>query len=372
MGADFMGYWSVGYIANHWTFSKIYDFALLEKIQQTVVFGHYYPEVYFPPLPVAYPPIFIRVFQVLALLPPAISFLTWVLANFLLGVGYLFFFSKSFSHTEHRRTILLLIISFPFFMTLFEGQVNILLLVFVGEFTRALSEKKPFRAGLWISALLLKPQTLIVILPLLFISKQWKTLFGAAAGATFIILTSVWTAGKNGIETLVQLWTGYAGNLATSGVSSMGNWRMIGTYLSPLCPDSWIKSIVLFASILTILWALYLWATHPNAPLDMRLTLAFSATLLATWHSHSHMAAILIPLLLLLSINKKISSSILSLWTFLPPALYLFWLIALLFIQDRNAQGLLYAPAQFALNLFLLIWTSRELLHPRKSHDPMD
>ena len=362
-GTDFLGYWSAGYIANHWAFSKIYDLTTLQNIQSLILSKHYVPVVFTNPVWVPYLPIFIAIFQAFAILPPTTSLFVWDILNLTLIIGYLLFLSKSFARTNNKRGILLLVISFQVFRTLFEGQSSILLLIFTGEFTRNLSARKPFLAGLWLSMLSLKPQTLIVIIPALLLAKQWKVLLSTAIGATALALGSVWIAGKNGILAFLQLWKEFASHSGDGGIQFMANWRMVGIYLETICPAKVVTPLVFTLSLLTILWTLYLWKTHANVPLELLMMLVFSATLLATWHSHSHMSVILLPFILCLYTKGEFPKNLLHLWVFLPPLMYIISLGALAIHPSELLSGFLYGSPQFILNLITFIWTSKKILN---------
>lgn len=369
LGFDFMSYWSAGYITNHGKFSQIYDFALLEKAQHLMIFGEVLPNVSFPPVPMPYIPIFILPFQALALLPPISSFYLWTFLNLLVGVPYLIYFTKKLKHPNKKQIISLFIISFPFFQNLFWGQTNFFLLIFLGEFIRAIQSKKEYTAGLWISALLLKPQTLIIIIPALLIGKKLKTLLGAALGAFMLLGTSFLIAGVDGTTKLIKLWLGYTDNIIKTGIEMMGNWRMIGSFIDLISPSGFGVTFAIVAATITILWALYLWkiTTKPSeTTFIILITATFAATGLATWHSHVHMAVILIPALLFLYLKDELPEKLASLWIFLPVLLHIIGLIFFSFTQDRLIRGLSFGLAQLILNLMLLIWTSRELLRRRK------
>ncbi len=369
LGADFMAYWSAGYIANHWGYAQIYNLSLIEKTQHLMLFGNVLPKVHFPPLPMAYLPIFVLPFQVLALLPPAASFYLWTFLNLLAGVLYLVHFTKNIGRPGKKRILFLFVISFPFFESLFGGQINIFLLIFLGEFIRAMQNRKGIIAGLWLGALLLKPQTLIVILPALLVTRKIKPLLGAVIGAVFLAGVSLLMAGAEGISSLAKLWFGYANNIATSRPEAMGNWRMVGAFIDHFTNSNLGSVLAILAAAITILWALYLWlfaATPSGTGFVLLVTAAFAATGLATWHSHAHMAVILIPALLYLYLKNELPEKLFSLWVFLPPLLYLIGLIILVFVRDRFFQGILYGPAQLILNLTLLIWSTRELVRRKK------
>ncbi len=370
LGADFIPYWSAGYLTNTQGFLKIYDFAALEAAEHLVVFGQVLPDVHFPPLPMAYLPVFVLPFRLLALLPPKISFALWTVFNLALGAGYLVYYTREIHTPQKKRLLFFFALSFPFFQTLFWGQVNMWLLVAAGEFIRAFRAGREWRAGLWLSLLLLKPQLLFVILPALLVSRHFKTLAGATLGALALFLGSFWVGGREGFLALGRLWLGYTQNLATSGVEAMGNWRMVAEQLNHLFPSATWTWMAALAALLTLGWVVWLWyqGWREDRPVDDFLLLAtFSASLLTAWHSHAHTAVILIPVLLGLALRGQLPRSLLDLWLFLPPVLYVLGLFAVLLLQDRFYNGLLYAPAQFTLNLVFLYWSSRQVLAARKA-----
>ena len=369
LGSDFMAYWSAGYITNKWEFIQIYDFALLEKTQHLMIFGEILPNISFPPLPMAYIPIFVLLFQLLALLPPISSFYLWTFLNLVAGVLYLIYFVKKLEHPNKKQILFLFFISFPFFQNLFWGQINIFLLIFLGEFIHAMQSKKEFKSGLWISALLLKPQTLIIIIPALLVGKKNKTLLGAALGAFILLGTSFLIAGTKGITKLIELWLGYSDNIVGAGIEMMGNWRMVGNLINQISTSDFGGAFTIIAATITILWVLYLWSlssTPSETTFIILITATFAATGLSTWHSHVHMAVILIPALLFLYLKDELPEKLASLWIFLPTLLHIIGLIVFSFTQDRLIRGLSFGLAQLILNLMLLMWATRELLRRKK------
>ena len=369
IGSDFMAYWSAGHLANHWGYAQVYNLALLEKTQHWMIFGNLQPDITFHPIPMPYLPIFALPFQAFALLPPVASFYCWTLVNFVAGVLYLISFTKNISHENKNRILFLSILSFPFFQSLFWGQINIFIMIFLGEFIRAMQNRKEVRAGLWLSALLLKPQILIVIIPALLITQKIKPLFGIAIGTMALMSASFLLAGTEGIAGMVNLWFGYADTMATNSPEAMGNWRMAGIFINYLSDSTFGSIFTLLATTATVLWALYLWLTtdiSSEISFILLMTATFAATGLATWHSHAHMAIILLPMLIILYLKNELPQKLVSLWIFLPPLLYLVGLISMVFIRDRFFQGIIYGPAQLILHLTLLIWATRKLVRRKK------
>ena len=87
-GADFLAFWSGGYIANTHEFEQVYDIVILDQVQRSLI----NVEGQFSPLPVALFPIFVAPFQALAHLGFTASFWIWTFINLIAFVLYLYFF----------------------------------------------------------------------------------------------------------------------------------------------------------------------------------------------------------------------------------------------------------------------------------------
>ena len=75
----------------------------------------------------------------------------------------------------------MLLISLPVFLNLFTGQVNVWLVVCVGEFMRASISGREFRSGLWLGGLLLKPQALLLLAAGLLMRRRARILAGTCS-----------------------------------------------------------------------------------------------------------------------------------------------------------------------------------------------
>ena len=71
-----------------------------------------------------------------------------------------------------------------------------------------------FPSGIWLGGLLLKPQLLIIIIPILIIQKNWKVLMGFFASSGVIIGSSLILSGTKGMRSLIDLWTQFGAGIA--------------------------------------------------------------------------------------------------------------------------------------------------------------
>ena len=177
-GADHLAFYSAGKIADETGFANIYDLEKLESIQAEELNKRGLLEIIggskFDPTPVPVLSFFIIPFQLLSRVELELSYWIWTAANLALLAGYLLFFlnkvrPKLPAAGSDRKLVFIMLLSFPAIETLIWGQVEVFLLICTGEFIRSALNRKPFLSGLWLGGLLLKPQILILIVPVLLI-----------------------------------------------------------------------------------------------------------------------------------------------------------------------------------------------------------
>jgi hypothetical protein len=369
---DYQAFWSAGKIADEKGYSKIYDLERLKSIQLRELDPNLTPNEIqkssYSPFPVAYFSIFLIPFQLLSKIDLFPSYWVWSLINSIVLVGYLLFFTKRIIPTNLDkasiiRLLLLLLISFPVWRNFTEGQVGVFLVICVGEFIRQAINKRPLMSGLWLGGLLLKPQLLILIIPLLLFWRSWKSILGFCISSFAILLTSFLLSGVEGMQALFGLWTKFSSGIATNTPEQMVNWRMLGLNLNKLTGGSIGWVVMGLGMVFTIaLVGMQIKRKPDFGSAQWVITIAafFSATLLVTWHSHFHMAIILIPFLIYLSQFKLLSERFVFLWSTAPTMIYLFTLmIAVIFLSFTNqissSIGYLMAIGGFGLNIWFLI-----------------
>jgi hypothetical protein len=365
LGFDYRAFWSVGRIANTQGYPYIYDLELQAKTQQPIV--QKTPKQNFLLNTTVFLPIFILPFQVLGLLDIDFSFWLWTIVNLAGLILYLQFFTQSvFGSRLPTRMMAFLLLGFPIYDNFFMGQVNVWLLICTGEFLRATLNRKPLAAGLWLGGLMIKPQTLIIVIPALLLNRSWKTLLGFVSAASFILIVSIGLVGPGGMIQLTKLWLGYVAGMPSNFPDNMMNWRMLGFHLSRWIAPGIGGGIAVVGTLATILAGLYLWLRplevhSPEYSAALLGTLA--ATCAATWHSHLHMALLLIPLLVYTNMQKMLPDRFLTLWAFFSSSvMFATLLLSALMVWGGSPLipgfgGLLLGLSGLALNLFLLAWS---------------
>jgi hypothetical protein len=377
LAIDYCAFLSAGRIANTTGYADVYDIAILGQAQSGIM-PHSSEISTFVVSPVAYLPIFIMPFQLFSLLAPLPSFVLWTLFN--AGVLFIymrFFIKKTTGQALQAHLLVLFALSLPVYWNFFNGQVNVWLVVCVGEFMRAAMNGKPFRAGLWMGGLLIKPQILILIGAALLLQRSFKLLAGFATASAALFVISFFLLGHKGMQQLVDLWLGFAGGLPTNDVEIMMNWRMIGLYLSNISFPLFERVITGMGMTATLLAAAYIWRKPLNfhsTNFAAALLGLLSATGLFAWHSHIHTAMMLIPPIAYLLTQKQLPYNAFIRWVFVPAVIYtaafLFAAVIQAGLLPANVSGLpdlFRGTSGFGANVLLLAWTVKYLFQNHHS-----
>jgi hypothetical protein len=362
LGGDFRAFFAAARIAATSGFDQVYNLAVQKAVQKALMASYTAGEV--ETIPVPFLPPFILPFIIFLPLGLSGGFALWTTLNIIILAVYL---SRFVWKSKESSLLMLALLSFPIFLNFFFGQVSVWLLICIGEFLRAWEQGRPFHSGLWLGGLLLKPQILILLLPFLAVSREWGILTGFAVALTAVGAVSLALAGPEGLRAWAILLFRYTGNLPTINPEVMINLRMVGEVLSVLLASEAVRSIVAGLSVVVAMLALALslrWRRRTPEERSGMLLFLLAATSLVTWHSHIHMAAILIPPFLRQVSTRQMPPHLFVLWTMLPPAIYFLGIasMALLSIWGRPfppLPGLTY-PA-LALLIFHIYFAVRVL-----------
>ncbi len=404
LGADFRAFYSSAQIAQSRGFAQVYDLTTQETFQRPLYAQCPSANVPYTTVPMPYMPAFVLLFMPLLLLPYIPAYYVWISLNLALLVLYMWRFSRAVGNKDGWGIALRLIVSVQVFSNMLLGQVNVLLLVCLGEFLLAnLRPKLPqtacdsflenqqgatrlpasargnssrlgilivrilrpaerllrdneFHGGLWLGGLLLKPQTLILLLPGLLLKRRFNALAGFTTTTLVIGGISMLQAGGYGLGDLILLILHYVRGLPTNAPEAMMNWRALAINLGTMMhiPVAWVLAMVGMALTILFALALWLWPVDLASPRFALLLLAtYAATCAATWHAHVHMVLPMIPLILLLYTKGRLPWSTLFLWLLGPGLVFP---LALLLKPDIAYSA--YGTSSFALNLYLLGWAA--------------
>jgi Glycosyltransferase family 87 len=182
----------------------------------------------------------------------------------------------------------------------------------VGEAFTAFRRDRDRLGGIWLALLILKPQYLLLLLPVLLWKRRWGAIGGFTIGSLVIVGASALLVGPASvvgwIGSLVESATAAGGALITAVAPEvMVNWRsLVGAVPGGLSATLRL-AITVVLSAATVAAVIYAWR-GPWAPRSAafagQMTLLVAGTLLASYHSHIHgVSMIVVPLAAFLASN---------------------------------------------------------------------
>ncbi len=198
---DFPAFYNAGRILNEYPRGSLYDRDLQHKLYLEIAPASS-ENRYF-----AYTPFFAILFIPLALLPHSIAFICWVVISLgLFAAGFWLTWSAADLPVRFRTRSFLIGLSFlPFFAwCVLAGQVSAF-----GFFWLAaavyLDKKKPTASGFALAMLLYKPPLLILVVPMLVVTRRWRTLVGFTISSALLILISIAVIGLDGVWSYLEM-----------------------------------------------------------------------------------------------------------------------------------------------------------------------
>ena len=248
--------------------------------------------------PQPYPPWFAAVMVPFTLPPAPIGFALW-LAVSLAAAALLAYRVKQFvPELGAVGSLTAVLAAIPVAWGLFMGQPVVLLAVAVGEMYVSLKAGNDLRAGLWLSALLLKPQYALLFGLFILWKRRWRAVAGAILGGLAFVLLGAVTAGPASFARFAGVIAEMSDlHNAIAGPTLMMNWRAIVLALRPTIGEEPGLAIVWTLSIATMLagLAVFRGRWEPSAPaFAARFCVLSIGALIGSYHSHPHGAALLV------------------------------------------------------------------------------
>lgn len=160
-----------------------------------------------------YTPFFALLFSPLALLPYSIAFGCWIVISIsLFVVGFRLTWTAANLPTIYWRSSLIIAVSYlPFYAwCLFMGQTTAFAFFAIGLAIYLERTDRSLLSGLALSLLLYKPPLLILILPMLLITKRWKAVAGFGLGCVGLGLISLALIGPSGVPDYFAMMRSFA------------------------------------------------------------------------------------------------------------------------------------------------------------------
>lgn len=225
LGADFAVFYVAGTIYNTYAPERIYDADL-----HTRLYHGLFPTPPTGELPYTNAPFFALPFAVLAQLPYPWAYLLWMTIACALYLGGLHLLRKNFGILAlgDWGTALLLALSFAPF--LFEGLAGGQVSAF-GFFWLALAmalERRGHRVagGAALAVLAYKPTLLVLILPMLVVTRRARVLCGFAAGTALLTAVSLLAVGWQGCLDYLQMLLRFL-HVTSERVSPLRTWKYV-------------------------------------------------------------------------------------------------------------------------------------------------
>ena len=304
---DFLAFYTAGTILKEGAREQLYDVEKQAEIQRRLT-GRPTPLLYY------HPPFDALMFLPLAYLSYPTAYAVWVIANLLVllaVVGLLLPYLQSLP--LFLVALFWLSVVFPVFLSLFQGQMSILLLlIYVATFL-ALKRKAEFRAGSLLALGLFKFQLVLPLLVVFVVRRWWRGLAGFFSIALVLVFLSVAVVGVGGVlNYALLLWhlpqevgTEIASDPFGVRAARMPNVRGFITEAlrgSTLLGD-YATAAVLLVSVALLAWSLRYWFLERDRGevFDLQFSLQCVVTLLVSYHTHlNDLALLTLPILLLL------------------------------------------------------------------------
>lgn len=227
IGIDFRLFYASGQIIRDYGFDAVYDVNLQTQYQLPLYDGYsrYKDGLSLPfwALQIPYIPFFLVIFIIPSYFSPLGAFLGWVIFNITFTIIYLYIWVKRLADKSKNRTELFLVIiiflSIQNFLNTIMGQVNLILMVSIGESLFNLMRGKYFNAGLWLTLGWIKPQMVLLLCLVSLIQRNWHYIVGFLSGSLIIGAVSIALGGWKGIEGVFSTLRNWPTILRSSGIT---------------------------------------------------------------------------------------------------------------------------------------------------------
>ena len=199
---DFVYFYGIGHIVKDYPAARLYDYGL-----QLQVFN----EIYKPPTraygPSPYPPFVALFFSLFARVGFRAAYFLWTACSVSLYAVGIVAAVKDFFPGERVKISLILCFAvafYPFFWGIFaNGQLTSVAVFAVGLAVYLDRRSRFFESGLALSILAYKPTLLVLLVPMLFVTRRFRTLAGFATGGAALMVVGTGMGG-------IQIWPEYA------------------------------------------------------------------------------------------------------------------------------------------------------------------
>jgi len=290
---DFVNVWAAGKLVLDGHPALAYDWDIQKQVELALL-GQDFPG-YFA---WHYPPPFLFVASLLAMLPYSVAFIGWMAASF---VPYL----AVVRGIVGRPFGLMFAIAFPMvFSNTLVGQNGFLTAALIGG-TLYLIPARPILAGVCLGLLSYKPQYGLLFPVVLIAASQWRVFFSAGVTAFAMALASWLAFGSESWQAFFHWMPMFSQAFLTEGKATWWKLQSIFSlvrYFGGTEPLAWAFQWVLTASVATVL--VLMWRSR--VPYTMKAAALAAGTLLTTPYLFMYdMMVLAIPVAFLVRIGLK-------------------------------------------------------------------
>jgi hypothetical protein len=295
-GGDFLSFYAAGSIVRHGGHG-LYDASLQDAVQRALYPGTLDHATGYPL------PVFAAwVFAPLSKLPFGAAFLVWGLVNLALLAALAAALARHLAAVPalpRRVFIAAFALSIPAVTDVVFGQVDLFIFAALLGAWLLLRRERMIAAGVVLAAVLLKPQFLLGVVPMLIAWRQWRTLLAlAAVGTPLLVVPALITDPHALFDHLALIGRYRAGDDLQVNAALMSNWR--GFMVSATGNGSaWLwapGTLLIAAAAYTVAWRRW-----TAAPAGQAYALAVMLPLLVSPHLHTQSLVLLfIPLAIFL------------------------------------------------------------------------
>jgi hypothetical protein len=220
-----------------------------------------------------YTPFFALIFAPLALLPYLPAFACWALISLaLFAVGFRLAWTAASLPVRHFKTGFVLALGFlPFYSwCLLTGQTSAFGFFWLALVIYLDRKGRSFASGCALAMLLYKPTLLLLLVPMLAITKRWRTLAGFCIGAFMLGLVSLALIGPSGIPAYRDMLASFSHAKMTGQHLPFFDVDALSFFLPFLGKQAWLAVVVLAVVITPFL--IQAWRRDPAGSFALAIT----------------------------------------------------------------------------------------------------
>jgi hypothetical protein len=223
---DFIYVYGTGQIANAHPPVDVYDYTLQKQTFNKIQPLH---EGMYGPSP--YPPLVSQFFRLFARLPFAEAYFLWMGVSIVLYVTGIALTLNSFLPDQKLENSLLFCFALAFsaflMNTLADGQLSAVAVCFVGVALALERRSKFFISGLALSVLTYKFTFLFLLVPMLLLTRRFRSFAGFATGTGILVAVTTAFTGPGVWPAYVRLVNGYGHTSGLYGKTSLRLWKYV-------------------------------------------------------------------------------------------------------------------------------------------------